>query len=193
MLIQQDEITIGLMQDEIHDYKLMAKWLTDEQVLKFYEGRDNPFDLERIIETYKPMSRGDDPVVPCLFYYQNISIGYLQYCALNDLSQAHRQLYHLDQTDDVYGIDLFIGETDYWNKGIGTKILSAVISYLFEQRQAHKIVIDPHVDNPRAIRCYEKCGFVKVKLLPAHELHEGEYSDCWLMAIDRKNHCTPLQ
>jgi aminoglycoside 6'-N-acetyltransferase len=191
MLTQQDEITIRLMQDKIYDYELIAKWLTDAQVLKFYEGRDNPFPLERIIETYKPMIEGNDPVVSCVFYYQNIPIGYLQYCALNDLSQTDRQLYHLEQTDYVYGIDLFIGETDYWNKGIGTKILSAIIVYLFEHLQAHKIVIDPHVDNPRAIRCYEKCGFVKLKLLPAHELHEGKYSDCWLMAIDRKNPLHP--
>jgi aminoglycoside 6'-N-acetyltransferase len=191
MLIQQDEITIRLMQDEIYDYELIAKWLTDVQVLEFYEGRDNPFPLERIIETYKPMIEGNDPVVPCVFYYRNIPIGYLQYCALNDLSQTDRQLYHLEQTDYVYGIDLFIGETDYWNKGIGTKILSAIITYLFEHLKAHKIVIDPHVDNPRAIRCYEKCGFVKLKLLPAHELYEGKYSDCWLMAIDRKNPLHP--
>ncbi|WP_392479497.1 GNAT family N-acetyltransferase [Nostoc sp. C110] len=191
MLIQQDEIAIRLMQDEIYDYELIAKWLTDAQVLQFYEGRDNPFPLERIIETYKPMIEGNDPVVPCVFYYQNIPIGYLQYCALNDLSQTDRQLYHLEQTDYVYGIDLFIGETDYWNKGIGTKILSAIITYIFEHLQAHKIVIDPHIDNPRAIRCYEKCGFVKLKLLPAHELHEGKYSDCWLMAIDRKNPLHP--
>ena len=186
MLIQKGEISIRLMQDDNYDYELMAKWLTDAQVLEFYEGRDNPFPLERIKESYKPMIKGDEPIVACLFSYQNIPIGYLQYCKLNDLSETDRQLYHLDQTDRVYGIDLFIGETDYWNKGIGTKILSAVINYLFEQRQAHKIVIDPHADNPRAIRCYEKCGFVKVKLLPAHELHEGEYLDCWLMAIERK-------
>ncbi|MEH2184420.1 GNAT family N-acetyltransferase [Nostoc sp.] len=186
MLIQNSEIAIRFMQDEMSDYDLMAKWLTNAKVLEFYEGRDNPFPLERIIETYKPMVKGDEPVVPCLFYYQNIPIGYLQYCILNELSETDRQLYHLDQTDFVYAIDLFIGETDYWNKGIGTKMLSVFINYLFEQCQAHKIVIDPHVDNSRAIRCYEKCGFVKVKLLPAHELHEGEYSDCWLMAIEPK-------
>lgn len=33
----------------------------------------------------------------------------------------------------------------------------------------------------RAIRCYEACGFRKVKRLPAHELHEGQWKDCWLM------------
>ncbi|WP_348535351.1 GNAT family N-acetyltransferase [Komarekiella delphini-convector] len=92
----------------------------------------------------------------------------------------------LDKTNNVYGIDLFIGETNYLNQGIGTKMLSAVIEYIFEQLQAVKIVIDPDVSNTRANRCYEKCGFVKVKLLTAHQLHEGRHSDCWLMAINRK-------
>jgi aminoglycoside 6'-N-acetyltransferase len=186
MLIDNGEIAIRLMQDEIYDYELMAKWLTDEKVLEFYEGRNNLFPLERIIETYKPLTTEDDPVVPCLFYYQRVPIGYLQYYALNDLLETDRQMYYLDKTNNVYAIDLFIGETKYWNQGIGTKVLKAIVKYLFEVSQADKIVIDPHVSNTRAIRCYEKCGFVKVKLLTAHELHEEEYSDCWLMAIDRK-------
>ncbi|MEH2208184.1 MAG: hypothetical protein V7K53_29615 [Nostoc sp.] len=86
MLIQKGEVSIRLMQDEMYDYELMAKCLTNAKVLEFYEGRDNPFPLERIIETYKPMVRGDELVIPCLLYYQNIAIGYLQYCTLNELS-----------------------------------------------------------------------------------------------------------
>ncbi|WP_193197446.1 GNAT family N-acetyltransferase [Nostoc sp. MG11] len=186
MLFQKDEIALRRMRDDMYDYQLMAKWLTDEKVLEFYEGRDNPFPLERIIETYKPIIRGNELIVACIFYYRNVPIGYLQYYALNDLPETDRQLYYLDKTNNVYGIDLLIGETNYWNQGIGTKMLSAVIEYIFEQLQAVKIVIDPDVSNARAIRCYEKCGFVKVKLLTAHQLHEGQHSDCWLMAINRK-------
>lgn len=128
----------------------------------------------------------DDPVIPCLIDYHNIPIGYIQYFSLNDLPESDRQMYHLKKTDNVYGIDLFIGESNYWNQGIGTKLLSAAVNYIFEILQAQKIVIDPHVNNTRAIRCYEKCGFVKVQLLSAHELHEGKYSDSWLMALERK-------
>ncbi|BAZ31029.1 GCN5-like N-acetyltransferase [Cylindrospermum sp. NIES-4074] len=186
MLIITDQITIRLMQDNIDDYKLMEKWRTDEEVLKFYGGRDYPYFIEKVIETYQPRIRGEEGVTPCLFYYQNIAIGYLQYYSLNDLPETDRQMYRLESTDNVYAIDLFIGETNYWNQGIGTKVLTAVIEYIFTELQAVKIVIDPNVKNHRAIRCYEKCGFVKVKLLPSHELHEGKYQDCWLMAIARK-------
>lgn len=186
MHLRKDEISIRRMQDDIQDYSLMAKWLTDEKVLKYYEGKNNPFPLDRIIESYQLMVRGDDKSVPCLFYYQKTAIGYLQYYALNDLPDTDRQMYSLEETENVYGMDLFIGESQYWNQGIGTKVVSFAVDYIFEQLQAVKVVIDPHVWNTRAIRCYEKCGFVKVKILPEHELHEGKYWDCWLMATNHK-------
>ena len=56
-------------------------------------------------------------------------------------------------------------------------------SHLFEAKGADWVILDPHVDNARAIRAYEKCGFRKIKLLPEHEWHEGKYVDCWLMGI----------
>ncbi|WP_306307200.1 GNAT family N-acetyltransferase [Alicyclobacillus acidiphilus] len=45
------------------------------------------------------------------------------------------------------------------------------------------MVMDPRVENTRAIHVYEKCGFRQVKLLPQRELHEGKRHDCWLMEI----------
>jgi aminoglycoside 6'-N-acetyltransferase len=185
MLLKTDEISISLMEDNLRDYELMTKWLTDEKVLQYYEGRDNPFPLERVIESYQSLVRGEDAVVSCLFSYQNQLIGYLQYCAVDELCESDIETYKLENTNQVYAIDLFIGETDHWNKGIGSKVISAAINYLFKELNAQRIVIDPETWNARAIRCYEKCGFVKVKLLPKHELHEGEYRDSWLMAIDR--------
>lgn len=183
--IQTKVISIRFMEDNMDDYQLIAKWLTDEKVLEFYEGRDNPYPLQRIIEKYSPKVLAEEKITPCIFIYQNNPIGYLQYYALEDLPQTDKQKYHLENTNNVYGIDLLIGETEYWNQGIGTKVISAIVNYLFEQLNAVKIVIDPEAGNTRAIRCYEKSGFKKVKLLPKHEVHEGEYRNCWLMAQPR--------
>lgn len=78
-------------------------------------------------------------------------------------------------------MDQFIGETEYWGRGIGTKLIQSMIKYLTEQRIASKIVMDPQTWNERALHVYEKCGFVKKQLLKEHELHEGKYRDCWLI------------
>ncbi|MBA3922967.1 MAG: GNAT family N-acetyltransferase [Nostocaceae cyanobacterium] len=183
-VVQTDDVIVRRMRDEMDDYELMEKWRTDERVLEFYGGRDYPYYIEDVKIEYLPLIRGYQKVVPCIFSYQNIPVGYLQYYALNDLSNKEKKEFSLEQTDGVYAIDLFIGEPSYWSQGIGTKVLVAVINYIFTQLSARKIVIDPYVGNHRAIRCYEKCGFVKVKILPKHDLHEGKFRDCWLMAID---------
>lgn len=85
----------------------------------------------------------------------------------------------------IYGTDQFIGETDYWNKGIGKLLLKSMIEYLVGQRHADKVVMNPQTWNERAIKCYEKCGFKKVKILPKNEFHEGEYRDCWLVEYNK--------
>lgn len=61
-----------------------------------------------------------------------------------------------------------------------------MIEFLLVQQKADRIVMDPQTRNERAIHCYEKCGFKKVRLLPKQELHEGIYQDCWLMEYHKE-------
>ncbi len=174
------------MRDDPSDYELMARWLTDLRVLEFFEGRDEPHPLERVRAKYGPAVRGHDAVTPCLIAQDGRPIGYLQFYRLDDLPTDERDAYRLDgDTDGAWAIDLFIGEPELWGKGIGTRALRATVGYLFDERSARQVVIDPQVTNARAIRCYEKVGFQKVKVLEGYELHEGEWRDNWLMVLDR--------
>jgi len=50
MIASVDNIVIRKMKDEESDYKLMTKWLSDEHILEFYQGRDNPSNINQIIE-----------------------------------------------------------------------------------------------------------------------------------------------
>jgi aminoglycoside 6'-N-acetyltransferase len=165
------------MEDTQADYALLSRWLTDERVLAFYEGRDNPFPLEKVKEKYAPRVLTSEGVTPCIMEYECRPIGYLQFYIADSLE------YHFDGRGKIYAIDLFIGEPEYWGRGHGTQFTRLLLSYLFEELNADWIILDPHVDNTRAIHVYEKCGFQKIKLLPQHELHEGKYVDCWLMGI----------
>jgi len=185
ILIQHGEIALRLMQDDLQDYQLLSKWLTDPTVLEFYEGRDNPHPLSRIVEEYSPKLLRQEQVTPCFILYQTQPIGYLQYYHVTEADRDSYGGYGRDENSQLYAIDLFIGESRYWNQGIGTTVLSAALSYLFEDIRADRVLIDPLVSNVRAIRCYEKCGFTKVKQLPNHELHEGRYRHSWLMVAER--------
>ena len=176
-IFEEGEYYLRRMEDTAGDYSLLSRWLTDPRVLEFYEGRDNPFPLERVKEKYAPRVLANEGVVSCMMEYGCHPIGYLQFYVADPAE------YQFEGRGKVYALDLFIGEPEYWGKGIGTQFVCLLLSYLFEIKDADWVIIDPHVDNARAIRAYEKCGFRKIKLLPRHEWHEGRYVDCWLMGI----------
>lgn len=176
------DMTIRLLRDAEEDYELLARWLSDERVLEFYSGRDNPFDYAKARQEFGPRAEGRDRVVACIIEKAHRPLGYIQFYALTKEDTAY---YALENTEGVYGIDLFIGEPSHWNRGLGTQVLFALTQYLFEVLRAVRIVIDPQVTNARAIRSYEKCGFKRVQVVSKHEFHEGAWRDCWLMVKDR--------
>jgi len=56
------------------------------------------------------------------------------------------------------GVDQYIGEPDMLDRGHGTAFILAQCRRLFAEG-APAIGTDPHPDNARAIRAYEKAGF----------------------------------
>lgn len=163
--------------DEIY----LLNWLTDQNVLHYYEGRDQQYTLQKIEEKYFEPST---TVTRCLVQYNHRPIGYIQYYRL---VEKELQLYGYGQRGErVYGMDQFIGEVSYWNQGIGTRLVKLVTHYLCKVKHVDRIMIDPQIWNGRAIRCYEKCGFEKMHVLPEWEEHEGEMKDCLLMAYEAK-------
>ncbi|ASK63845.1 GNAT family N-acetyltransferase [Virgibacillus phasianinus] len=175
MILQKGKLLIRKLKDS--DKQLLVKWLSNPMVLKYYEGRDCLHDLEMVNEHF--YSRKGDQVTGCIVEYDGTEIGFIQFYQIDD---AEREEYgYTDMSETIYGTDQFIGEIDYWNQGIGTFVVRSMADFLMEKKAADRIVMDPQICNNRAISCYEKCKFNKVKLLPKHERHEGEWRDCWLM------------
>ncbi|MGG0179062.1 GNAT family N-acetyltransferase [Gottfriedia acidiceleris] len=177
MILQKNKLTIRQLEES--DVPLLAKWLSNPKVLQYYEGRDNPFNSEKVKSIFFTK---DPSILMCIVVYENIEIGYIQFYKLDDESKIE---YGYDNTSEVIcGMDQFIGEIDYWNRGIGSLLVSSMVNFLVNNQNAKKVVVDPQTWNVRAIKCYEKCGFKKIRLLPKHELHEGEYRDCYVMEYD---------
>ncbi|MDR6715647.1 GNAT family N-acetyltransferase [Paenibacillus sp. 2003] len=175
---ESNEITVRFL--EVEDEHHLVKWLTDPAVLQYYEGRDRPHDLDRVREHFYNQK---DDATRCIVEYGGHPIGYIQFYKLEE---EERTEYGYGYTDEIiYGTDQFIGEVDYWNKGIGTQLVQSMLAYLIHEKQACKVVMDPQSWNLRAISCYEKCGFQRIKLLEKHEQHEGQMRDCWLMEYAR--------
>ena len=160
------------------DLPLMLKWLTNDTVLEYYEGRDCRFTMDTLSTRYLEEIPDGFRVI---FEYRNIPVGYGQAYKLS--GESFDEYDYPDDGRLVFAMDQFIGEPEYWNKGIGTSFLKLMADYLKENESAECILLDPHQSNLRAIRAYEKAGFKIVKSLPEHEWFEGKKEDCWLMEL----------
>lgn len=178
LIYQTDALTIREL--EPRDKSLLISWLNDPLVLTYYEGRDRPHDAD-LVDAHFYMQ--EDSAVRCLVEYENRPIGYIQFY---EIEEEERLAYgYSETTDKIFGTDQFIGDTAYWDKGIGKRLVMSMRDYLMSVQKADRVVMDPQQWNIRAISCYERCGFTKVMELPAREMHEGELRDCWLMEYSR--------
>jgi len=53
-----------------------------------------------------------------------------------------------------------IGERDYWGQGYGTEAVQQALSFAFDELGLHRVTLDVLAANPRALRAYQKAGFV---------------------------------
>lgn len=179
-LIEKDGLRVRRLRDCPEDVAVMARWLSDPRVREFYEGRDNPHDEQKVRAVFIDGTAGSQEV-PCIFEWEGRPIGYVQFYPVDDDGEVY---YNCGPGPLTYGVDLLIGEPEFWGRGIGTALLKLVVAHITGELGAGRVVIDPVVTNVRAIRSYEKCGFLKVKVLPDHEFAEGKWTDNWLMIYE---------
>jgi aminoglycoside 6'-N-acetyltransferase len=115
----------------------VAEWWHDPDTLEFVSGDLDHHDLAQFI-----VSLGGRP------------FAYLQCYQISDWHDGFGT-----QPAGTRGLDQFIGEADMLGYGHGSAFINSFIEMLFA-RGVPRIVIDPRPDNPRAIRAYEKAGFV---------------------------------
>ena len=72
---------------------------------------------------------------------------------------------------------------EYWNRGLMTEALSAVLKEGFENMGLHRIEAQHEVDNPASGRVMEKCGMRCEGTLRGRLYNKGRYVDVNLWAI----------
>lgn len=78
-------------------------------------------------------------------------------------------------------VDIFLG-AGHQGRGIGVTVIRELLRHLTEELGHHRVMIDPVVENTRAIRCYEKAGFERIGVTrKAWRDREGRWHDALLM------------
>ncbi len=96
-------------------------------------------------------------------------------------------LHRIDWVSRVATFGIAIGEKEYWGKGHGSEALLLLLEYALMQMNLHKIELDVHDFNPRAIASYKKCGFFEEGRRLRHMWKDGGYHDTIQMGVFREN------
>jgi RimJ/RimL family protein N-acetyltransferase len=83
-------------------------------------------------------------------------------------------------------VGILIGDKTYWNKGYGTEALKLLLKHGFETLNLNRIFLRVYEDNPRAIHCYEKVGFVHEGRMRQGRFTKGQFVDILFMSVLRE-------
>ena len=83
-------------------------------------------------------------------------------------------------------LGVVIGEKAYWSKGYGTDAMLTFLRFAFDEMNLHRIDLTVDADNPRAIACYRKCGFVEEVRMRQVSFTRGRYMDQFVMGVLRE-------
>jgi len=92
----------------------------------------------------------------------------------------------IDWKNSVAVVGIFIGDKNYWSKGYGTDAMKVLVSFIFDEMNINKVKLHVYSFNPRAIKSYEKCGFVKEGVLRQEIFRRGQYHDEIVMGLLRE-------
>ena len=140
------------------DLGVLHKWLNEPHVVEWWQG-ERP-SLEEVREHYRPRVLAQQNVTPYIGLLDGRPFAYAQsYVALNSGDGWWEE-----ETDPgVRGIDQSIGDPALLGGGLGTQLVQELVDRLFGDPLVTKIQTDPAPGNRRAIRCYEKAGFRRVR------------------------------
>jgi RimJ/RimL family protein N-acetyltransferase len=136
------------------DLPMLLEWLNRPHVRESW-GPERT--LEDVREKYLPRIAGEDAAHPYIASLDGEPVGYIQ----SYRAGAVPGWYPDEPGPGVWGIDQFVADGDRLGKGLGTAMVSQFVDRLFRDPAVTEVRLDPHPENHRAIRCYEKAGFVR--------------------------------
>ena len=83
-------------------------------------------------------------------------------------------------------VGIMIGDKTVWNQGYGTEVMTLLLRHGFETLNLNRIYLRVYADNKRAIRTYEKAGFVHEGRLRQAVYKHCVYSNVLYMSVLRE-------
>ena len=124
------------------------RWYTDPDVARLTRYQDGPWRPEDVERFFAARVIGPDSFTMAIHISETDQL--IGSCAFTQLDGDNGSaLYHIT-----------LGERDTWGRGYGTEATELMLQHAFTRLGLHRIALSVFEFNERAIRSYEKSGFI---------------------------------
>jgi RimJ/RimL family protein N-acetyltransferase len=169
----------------IYGERVRLRHVERDDLLRFVEWLNDP-EVRQGLSLYLPLSMGEEEQ-----WFENMMKGkpHEQPLVIEAKSESgwmmigNSGFFGFDWRIRKAELGILIGDKSYWNRGYGTEVMRLLLNHGFTTLNLNRIFLRVYEDNPRAIRAYEKAGFVHEGRLRQAEFHDGRYLDVLLMSV----------
>lgn len=147
-------INLIKFKDITENYMLLHHWCSQEFIYTWFEQRILSYD--EIVNKYKNKLQEEKQDL-YIIRNNDIKIGLVQIYQYKE-----NKFKQLNNYNNIYEYDLFIGNKEYINKGLGVNIINLINEKIYYEYNADAIILRPFKRNIRAIKCYQKAKFKNI-------------------------------
>lgn len=157
------------------DSQTYFKWINDKELVLFNSAY-KPISEESHNNWFSNVtSRTDIKIFSIVLHDNENKETLIGSCSLRNIDLAA----HTSE------LQIRIGEKKFLSKGFGSVAVKKLLDYGFKDLKMNRIYLDVFSSNKRAIRAYEKCGFMYEETKKQRAFVNGCYEDVQMMSILR--------
>ena len=154
-----------------------ARWSHDSEYLRLLDSSPtNLFSVKQLIDWIQKDQEKEPPAF-YTFQIRNLEddclVGFI---GLDGTAFPHGDMF----------VGIGLGEREFWGRGYGTDAMKVILRFAFHEMNLRRISLNTFEYNPRAIRSYEKAGFVHEGRVRKYLWREGQRWDLIYMGILRE-------
>jgi RimJ/RimL family protein N-acetyltransferase len=124
------------------------RWYSDPEVARLARYQDGPMRPDEIDRFFQLRALGAESLTMAI--HERDTDRLVGSCAFSQVDGENGSaMYHIT-----------IGEKDMWGRGLGTEATQLMLDHAFGTLGLHRIALTVFEFNERAIRAYQRCGFI---------------------------------
>lgn len=157
--------------------RAFSRWSRDSEFMRLLNSETAKIDSQKASQKWLEKELEEQNINQHWFTVRTLADDKL----LGDIG-----LYVYNWTSRDAFVGLGIGEREFWGKGYGTDMMRVVLRYAFMELNLRRVTLTVFGYNPRAIRSYEKAGFLHEGRMRGLLNREGKRWDELFMGILRE-------